>query len=200
MNTIYVEDLKRDRVFIETYLKYLKLDKEFMVQSVGGYTALFSHTFVNQLERILNREGRITVIFDADTPHNGGGYQARKEYLERKAAENNIPIELFLFPDNEHDGDFETLLEQLIPGKHKGLLSCFEAYEKCVSKKENPLYKTPSLKNKLHTYIYTFEKSKEEEKRFNSQDKDYCFGNPEYWNLDAPVLLPLKAFLERALK
>ncbi|MDH6305731.1 hypothetical protein M2459_002513 [Parabacteroides sp. PF5-5] len=199
-HTIYVEDKDRDRLFIEAYLHHLGISKEDVrVVSAKGYTRLFYETGILQnLEDTAQAGKKNIVIFDADYPENGGGFEERKQYLQKEAERIGKDIELFLFPNNKEDGDFETLLEQLVPEAHKGILSCFESYEKCLLKYNNPLYKIPDRKNKLHTYIYTFDKQdNEEEMRFKKQD--YCYENPEYWDLNAEALLPLKTFLETHL-
>ena len=195
MNTIYVEGL--DEVFIKAYLKHLNLEDKAAVQKTDGYTSLFTGAFLNKLDQTRREGGKNIVIFDADSETNGGGFEARLDYLNQKAAEHNLDLNIFLFPNNKSDGDYENLLEELVPDEHKGLLRCFEGYEACVGGHKNPLYRTPNRKNKLHTYIYTFEKSKEEDKLVSK--KDYLFNNPEYWNLNSSYLDPLKDFLKEHL-
>lgn len=198
-HTIYVEDKNRDKLFIEAYLRHLGIDKnKATVVSAKGYTSLFYEPGnLQRLEDTAQAGGKNMVIFDADFPTNEGGFGARIQYIQEQAKRIGKEIEVFLFPNNKDNGDFETLLEQLVPEKHKGLLTCFEVYESCISKRNNSLYKTPNRKNKLHTYIHTFVKSKGEEDRFKKQD--YCFDNPEYWDLNSDILLPLKVFLETHL-
>ena len=48
----------------------------------------------------------------------------------------------------------------------------------------------------LHSYLFTFVKSEEEEKKFKVS---FLYENPEYWDLNATALNPLKEFLNRVL-
>ena len=106
--------------------------------------------------------------------------------------------ELFLFPNDKEDGDFELLLEHIVNEEHTCLLKCFEGYEKCVAghvdNEGNPQYITPNRKAKIYAYLESIKKSKKELERFKNK-KEFFFDNPKYWNLEAEYLLPLKQFL-----
>lgn len=199
MTRIFVEG--RDKEFIEVYLSHLYRDTwkgKVEVISTGGYTSLYA-TEVNKskLEDTLRGGGVNLVIFDADFSSNGGSHDVRMSFLQLQLKHIGYTPEIFLFPDNKEDGDFETLLEKIINPSHMGLLSCFKGYEKCISGYNQPLYKTPNRKNMIHSYLYTFIKSEEDEKSFNK--KSYLYMNTEYWNLNVIHLDPLKEFLERNL-
>ena len=58
--------------------------------------------------------GTNLILFDADTVLNSGGFDKRKAELEQKLKDLDINAKLFLFPNNKDDGDFESLLEELV--------------------------------------------------------------------------------------
>lgn len=85
---------------------------------------------------------------------------------------------------------------------HKVFFDCFEDYEKCVSgvkdKLGQPLYNTPNLKGKLHTYMNAQKLSNKLRRRLGSGD--WLFSKTDYWDLHADALRPLIDFLSANLK
>ena len=105
-----------------------------------------------------------------------------------------IDYPLFLFPNNKDDGDFETLLENIInKDDHQQLLDCFGKYEGCIGKSNR--YNTPNRKAKMYAYITSFRHNKTNLKEVKKGN--WFFDDKEYWNLAAPYLFPLKDFLEK---
>ena len=80
---------------------------------------------------------------------------------------------------------------------HQLFFDCFEDYERCVSgvkdKSGEPLYNTPNLKGKLHTYMNAQKLSNKLRRKLGTGD--WLFDNTNYWNLNAVALQPLKDFL-----
>ena len=109
----------------------------------------------------------------------------------------------FIYPDNQSDGDIETLMEFAARRDlHPVFFDCFEDYEKCVSgvKDSNgqAIYNVPNLKGKLHTYMSAQKLSGRLRNRLGSGD--WLFDDRNYWNLDVVALRPLKDFLTENLK
>lgn len=119
-----------------------------------------------------------------------GGTLKQKEFYE-------IEFELFLWPNNHADGDFETLLLNLTQPKHHGLIDCYRRYEKGIKRlnKKRVRYMTQERKGCIYNYIASMKKSRTENERF----KQGCwnFNNPEYWNLENEHVQPLARFLEQ---
>ncbi|WP_278582626.1 DUF3226 domain-containing protein, partial [Prevotella denticola] len=135
---------------------------------------------------------KVVIIFDADSLGNNGGYETRKKEIEEVLEENNAQAELFLFPNNEEDGDFETLLEHLIQKeKHTQMLDCYADYETCLGND----YVHPNLKGKIFTYISAMKMSSSERRKLGNGE--WMFDNAEYWSLESDYLKPLKAFLQQ---
>ena len=166
MVKIFVEG--KDKIFIDSYIHNLIakaiISKEinFEIESLNGWTNLKNAN--NAFQENSDSGGKNIVILDADTLANGGGFNIRKEEIKQIKEENNLLFDLFLFPNNNGNGDFETLLEKVINQKHIGLLECFSNYEECISKYNQPnspiLYKLPIRKSKIYSYVDAFPKSK----------------------------------------
>lgn len=194
MTYIFLETGKpatSEAVFIKTLIENLGYNiSSNKVEFVNGYKNL-----VNVIPTIKARcaeGGKVIIIFDADSLGNNGGYETRKKEIEEVLGENNAQAELFLFPNNEEDGDFETLLEHLIQKeKHTQMLDCYADYETCLGND----YVHPNLKGKIFTYISAMKMSSSKRRKLGNGE--WMFGNAEYWSLESDYLKPLKAFLQQ---
>lgn len=201
MTRIFVEG--RDADFFDKYLLFLFGENagRWELIPTGGYTNLF--LVDQQFKENSDNGGTNLIVFDADSPENKGGFIVRKEYIEGQLKELSIVSDVFLFPNNKDDGDFELLLEHVINEEHRCLLDCFEGYECCVGGHldgdGNPMYVTPNRKAKMYAYVESFKKSRSQKERFKNK-KDYFFDNPKFWNLNSEYLLPLKNLLQMVIK
>ena len=193
MINIYLETGKKttsEYVFIEALLKTLDVDESlFRIECVNGKDNLQNaiNTFIANTEN----GGKNLIIFDADSPQNGGGFTKRKNELEETLKKLGVEADVFLFPNNRDDGDFETLIARLVQNdKHKRFFDCYEDYEKCLGTD----YLSPNLKGKLFTYISAMPMSKTKRDRLGQGQ--WLFENNEYWNLESEALEPLKGYLE----
>jgi hypothetical protein len=162
--------------------------------SLGGFTGI--PTQKNQF--LINRDSDIKniVVLDADSPENGGGLIQRKAQIERMLISIDTECSIFLMPNNNIDGDFETLLEYCIPEKHQTLYNCFESYNTCVLNLPNTgiPYRLPNRKAKLYAYLTSFSWSRTEFEAIKKNN--WKFENPELWNLETPKLDSLKQFFQ----
>lgn len=194
MTYIFLETGKpatSEAVFIKTLIENLGYNiSSNKVEFVNGYKNL-----VNVIPTIKARcaeGGKVVIIFDADSLGNNGGYETRKKEIEEVLGENNAQAELFLFPNNEEDGDFETLLEHLIQKeKHTQMLDCYADYETCLGND----YVHPNLKGKIFTYISAMKMSSSKRRKLGNGE--WMFDNAEYWSLESDYLKPLKEFLQQ---
>ena len=194
MTYIFLETGKpatSEAVFIKTLIENLGYNiSSNKVEFVNGYKNL-----VNVIPTIKARcaeGGKVVIIFDADSLGNNGGYETRKKEIEEVLEENNAQAELFLFPNNEEDGDFETLLEYLIQKeKHTQMLDCYADYETCLGND----YVHPNLKGKIFTYISAMKMSSSKRRKLGNGE--WMFDNAEYWSLESDYLKPLKEFLQQ---
>ena len=197
MTRIFVEG--RDKVFMEVYLAHLfgRNEGRWEVVSAGGYTKL--PLLDLQFKENSEAGGMNLDVFDADFEENGGGFVARKSYLQARLAELALEADLFLFPNDKADGDFETLLENIVNKEHECLLRCFEQYERCVAghcdAAGKPKYLLPTRKAKIYAYVESIKKSRREAERFKG-GKEFFFDDSRYWDLNSSYLFPLRTFLE----
>lgn len=198
MIRIYLETEKPatpERVFVNTILCHLKVDmNEFEIICVGGKDNL--RNVINKMkETVIQDHGCNLVIFDADGIENGGGFEKRKSEIETLLASSGVNADLFLWPNNKDDGDFETLVEKLIrQDLHKQFLYCFHDYEACLGKE----YLSPNRKGKLHTFV-SAQKGLSKKQRDGLGKGEWMFDNPNLWNLNSQELESLKDFLNKYL-
>ncbi|WP_423787010.1 DUF3226 domain-containing protein [Helicobacter pylori] len=204
-----------DRLFLGVYLFYLYFQekfpiKNFKVQNVDGKN--------NLSKRLLEIEkyDKTLIIFDADK-----NYESNKKEILKVVSKTKQTIsgeQIFLFPNNQDDGDLETLLLKI--ANHKEFINCFESYLDCIKKKEDYKPIKDIRKNMLYAYLeafglekffqYTWDtEKKNNEKKLIIDDKD---GGEieikdqykkdykkltEVIDFDSKSLIPLKNFLER---
>lgn len=178
---------------IAHYFPEAVVSKDFEVVGVDGWTNIANQSY--DFKQNTDESGTNLVVFDADEDRNGGGFEKRKASLEDFKKKAGIEFDLFLWPDNKGDGDFELLLSKVINAKHQCLLDCYDEFEKNVRQHDpkEEKYVTPGRKGKMYTYE-TLHKGLQ--KLGNEIKAGYWqFDNPEYWNLEGEKLKPLVEFL-----
>jgi hypothetical protein len=195
MTRIFIEsknDNTQEFNFLKAYLIHLgiSLDKvDFVHEDGKDNIRLDRNKF---LEAQAENKNNI-ILFDADKDG------VTKTMLDKFLADNpDIQATYFLFPNNEEDGNVETLLDHiLLKDNFQGFFGCFNDYEMCIKGQKdeagNVLYSTPNLKGKLYTFFTSLHlpnSKMKEVKRGN-----WLFNEPGYWDFDSPFLDPLKVFL-----
>ncbi len=141
---IFVEG-PSDKVFLEVYLYFLEdlPIKNFKVKDVKGKD--------NLSKRLLEIEkyDKTLIIFDADKDYESNKKEILKVVLKTKQTISEEQI--FLFPNNQDDGDLETLLLEI--AKHDEFLKCFEGYLECIKNKEYYKPIKSIRKNMLYAYL-----------------------------------------------
>ncbi len=162
---IYTEG-KSDKNFLSWCLDVWKNEDHFDqahfdIIYVEGKDKLFSDEFCKRIENILknkNQEYRqVCIIFDADikeeNQESDAGFDNKLKHIREKFKEKGIDFpreQIFLFPNNQDDGDLETLLSEI--ANHKEFINCFESYLDCIKKKEH--YKPIKNIRKSMWYAY----------------------------------------------
>ncbi|GAA7274938.1 hypothetical protein HpBGD95_02360 [Helicobacter pylori] len=210
---IFVEG-PSDKIFLEVYLYFLEYFpiKNFKVRSINGKCNLSSH--LNEIEQY----AKTLIIFDADKDYESN----KKEILKvvSKTQQKITEEQIFLFPNNQDDGDLETLLLEI--AKHKEIIQCFKRYLKCIECKcigikehHGPIKNI--RKNMLYAYLEVFElqkffqykwdtnnKKNEENIIIDDKGKIKEEHQEEYEKLKEVIdfksksLIPLKNFLEKS--
>lgn len=166
-----------DKDFLEMYCKYLKIDAE--IESIGGKDKLKNYKKLN------NNTKYFLIIFDADNNFNLSIQNIENQIKILKNKSKNYDI--FLFPNNNDNGNLEILVEKI--ANHKEILHCFEQYTNCIesAKNNNNNILLPAKKSKVFAYMSSFGfKNGVEVKDFNLND---------YVNFEDSYLKPLKKFL-----
>lgn len=206
MNKIFIEAKNKNTVeshFLQAIIDLFLPEKEVEFIYMNGIGNLFSETILNQISLAKENNEQVLVLADADTISKGYGYAKRQKEIETGMQRYDIQFSYFLYPNNHDDGDIEILIESAARHDlHSIFFDCFEDYEKCVSGAKdangNPLYNTPNLKGKLHTYISSQQLTKKQRDKLGSGN--WLFNNPNYWDLNVNTLQSLKDFLEQNLK
>jgi hypothetical protein len=108
------------------------------------------------------------------------------------------PIQYFLLPDNQSDGDLETLLVQIINQENKVIFDCWEGYENCLktSNGKEGVFTTPASKTKIYAYLEALlGESDSQKKKIKEAERNYQ--DATHWDLNAPALVNLKQFLDQ---
>ncbi|MFP6106420.1 DUF3226 domain-containing protein [Helicobacter pylori] len=159
---IFVEG-PSDKVFLEAYLYFLEdiPIKNFKVKDVTGKD--------NLSKRLLEIEkyDKTLIIFDADKDYESN----KKEILKvvSKTKQTISEEQIFLFPNNQDDGDLETLLLEI--AKHDKFLKCFEGYLECIKSKEHYKPIKNIRKNMLYAYLEVFELQKFFQYKWDTNNK-----------------------------
>ncbi len=161
---IYTEG-KSDKNFLSWCLNVWKnedhFDRDhFDIIYVEGKNKLFSDEFCKRIENILNNKDQaykqVCIIFDADkkeSQERDAGFDNKLKYIREEFKEKGIDFpreQIFLFPNNQDDGDLEILLSEI--ANHKEFINCFESYLDCIKKKEH--YKPIKNIRKSMWYAY----------------------------------------------
>ena len=170
--------------------------KDFDVIGTNGWTNIPN----NEYEFKENTDNGFAnlVIFDADEERNGGGFAIRQAEIQALKSDS-IDFDLFLWPDNQTDGDFELLLPKIVNPEHQCLLDCYEHFEDEVraNDPEEEKYDTPGRKGEMYSYISLQKMSQKQKKELS---KGYwMFDDSKYWDLSSDALKPLIDFLGKYL-
>ncbi|MGL2615683.1 DUF3226 domain-containing protein [Helicobacter pylori] len=142
---IFVEG-PSDKVFLEAYLYFLEdiPIKNFKVKDVTGKDNLSTKRLLE-----IEKYDKTLIIFDADKDYESNKKEILKVVSKTK---QTIPKEqIFLFPNNQDDGDLETLLLEI--ARHDEFLKCFERYLECIKNKEHYKPIKDIRKNMLYAYL-----------------------------------------------
>jgi hypothetical protein len=134
-----------------------------------------------------NKEDNKTTILILDADND---FAARQNEVINDFAKEQIPIQLFLFPNNKSIGSLESLLCEIAIVRN--IIDCFEAYETCITG-----HQAPVLKSKVFAYLDALlpEKNKKTDKNDLIHEKNRNYRNKAHWNLNHIYLDPLKHFL-----
>jgi hypothetical protein len=162
-----------------------------------------------QFEQYALQGSTSLIIFDADSQKQRTTYAQTRARIEQEMTElqsliavNRPTVELwfeiFLLPNNEDEGDLETLLERIINPANQPILDCWQSYEQCLGKipRDGMVSLTlPARKSKIYSYVEVLHGSSEKEREQAKEAlRDYT--NTHDWQLTHPAKTPLYEFLQ----
>ncbi|GAA8362816.1 hypothetical protein Hpkin12_01410 [Helicobacter pylori] len=192
---IFVEGLS-DKIFLEVYLYFLEdfPIKNFKVKDVTGKDNLPNRLLENE------KYDKTLIIFDADKDYESNKKEILKVVSKTQQQQKIIEEQIFLFPNNQDDGDLETLLLEI--AKHDEFLKCFEGYLECIKSKEHyePIKKI--RKSKWYAYLealgledLTKTDIFDNEGKIKKKHKEEYERLKEVVDFNSKSLIPLKNFL-----
>ncbi len=209
---IYTEG-KSDRNFLGWYLNFLKCKDRFDIFDIEGKDKLILGEFPEIIEKILKNKHQtykqVCIIFDADKKESQEidvGFDNKLKHICKELKEKGIDFsreQIFLFPNNQDDGDLEDLLLKI--AKHKEFINCFESYLDCIKKKEHYKPIKNIRKNMLYAYLealgledlYTKKNIFDIEGKVKNEYKEDYERLKKVIKFESDILAPLKNFLER---
>ena len=179
-----IGDVKFLKDYIEEVFTVTLYDEEF--DTLGSWSGYKTGGILKASIRQNTEDDKATIlILDADNNFNDRQQQVIDDF-----AGFNIPINLFLFPNNNNSGSLESILcETAI---EKQIIQCFEEYEICIAG-----HQTLVIKSKVFAYLDALLPSanKKNDKNDLIQEKNRNYRNENHWNLHHEFLNPLKEFL-----
>lgn len=210
---IYTEG-KSDRNFLGWYLNFLKYKDHFDIFDIEGKDKLISGEFLEKIDKILNNKHQtykqVCIIFDADkkeSQERNAGFDNKLAHICKELKEKRIDFpreQIFLFPNNQDDGDLETLLPEI--ANYKEFINCFESYLDCIKKKEHYKPIKNIRKSMWYAYLealgleelYTKKNIFDTEGKVKDQYRENYERLKKAIEFESDLLNPLKNFLELA--
>ncbi|WRA95741.1 hypothetical protein E5L37_01835 [Helicobacter pylori] len=212
---IYTEG-ESDKKFLSWCLDVWKNEDHFDqayfdIIHVEGKDQLFSDGLCKNIKSILNNEDhrykQVCIIFDADikkeNQESDAGFDNKLKHIREKFKEKGTDFpkeQIFLFPNNQDDGDLETLLSEI--AKYDEFLKYFEGYLECIKSKEHykPIKKI--RKNMLYAYLEALGLENltkidifDSEGKIKEKHKEEYEKLKEVIDFNSKSLIPLKDFL-----
>ncbi len=212
---IYTEG-ESDKKFLSWCLDVWKNEDHFDqayfdIIHVEGKDQLFSDGLCKNIKSILNNEDhrykQVCIIFDADikkkNQESDAGFDNKLKHIREKFKEKGTDFpkeQIFLSPNNQDDGDLETLLSEI--AKYDEFLKYFEGYLECIKSKEHykPIKKI--RKNMLYAYLEALGLENltkidifDSEGKIKEKHKEEYEKLKEVIDFNSKSLIPLKNFL-----
>jgi hypothetical protein len=105
-------------------------------------------------------------------------------------AKFEIPVRLYLFPNNTDNGNLESLLAEIAVDRK--IMDCFLEYEKCVTGHPKPLNDS-RIYSYLDMVLYPNHKNHAGKDLRKEEFRNYK--NSAHWNLEHEYVNPLREFL-----
>lgn len=161
-------------------------DKEdfFVLPSWAGYKN--NGQVIQDIKENHDDDKATILILDADND-----FANRQTTVNKDFQSYNLPIKLFLFPNNADAGNLEDMLTQIAVNRQ--IIECFSQYEQCIQG-----YQLPVSKARIFAYLDALLRARN--KKNNSKDllqpENRNYRNSDHWDLHHNYLTPLHTFLK----
>lgn len=183
MITIFVEGAY-DEKFINSIIKqFCHIEAKFMIINCKGWQGI--KLLRNNMRQNKDKGGKNFIIFDADDNPT-----KRREEILNLIGDPSIVDDIFLVPNNNDEGNLDTLLLNITRTSNSLLNNCFDKYRECINSLGNG-YKIPDDKTKVFAHLSGLGKPYQIEK-INYLDEDI-------WDLNHPLVKNLIVYLDRIL-
>ena len=184
-------------VFVDMLCKKYIGHGKYRIVYVDGYTNFKlesekPESVKQSMQDAFDECSKFIILFDADKD-----FAKRKTLIDtwvkkhQQIIDKKFEYDIFLFPDNQSNGNFEDLLKGIVNDKHRKIFCCLDAMQNCLEKEGYGNYH-PDLKQKIYVYLTCLV-----DKEYKIKSNDYLFENKEYWNLDHPDLQELEKFFKK---
>lgn len=168
----------------------------------GGWTKLEKKTSVLLDPVRSEHSGKNLIIFDADGKNNEGGFAKRKNQLKIIGKNLNVEFEIFLFADDETDGDLESFYSSCFKKDKVFFKDCWDNMYNCIVENNSIRLdlKVPTSAEMVYSYVDLFKKYKEEQYENKKSKRNYF--DKGLWDFDFENNINLKnltKFLENNL-
>ena len=162
----------------------VQLSEDFFypLNSWGGYKN--NGQAIGTIRENFEKGQETVLILDADTQ-----FAQRQTEVLNDFNNYGIPVNLFLFPNNNANGNLETLLTEIAIDRK--LINCFLSYEQCVGG-----YNLPLDKSRIYSYLDTLLPLDSKTTRNDlRKEENRNYRNSAHWNLHHEYLQPFHDFL-----
>lgn len=147
-----------------TEIRLEKTNLKVILRQIGGWAQIKNKDIQSQLSEDVEKADISLIIFDVDDDsgiHPDGGFENRFNAIQ-KAIDHwklnkkiDFDTDIFLLPNNQDDGDIETLLHSIIPLDKKPGMDCVKQFYECLESKKilDPTIKIPD-KHKIYQTNY----------------------------------------------
>ena len=212
MKKLIITEGEDDQKFFSGLLSFLEI-KDVKVFAANGHRSSKSDIFaISSIKQKLHteadeRKSKILITCDADLVEVGGkkdGFARTKEEFEKlitllKKEENEEDglqrdIEYFILPDNNSEGNLESLFLDCL-AINKSSLDCVDEYLNCLLSKNISLKQ--NSKTKALSLIAPIGEGDIYKVGYAAYDQKTEKHREGYWNFEAPALKTLSDFLKK---
>ncbi len=179
------EDIRFLQDFIQFHFGKIVERNSFI--DIGGKTETLQKS-VAKIQSSTEKGNTNLLIFDADDED----YSSTLKKVAAKALELSLSIDtIFLLPNNEEQGNLETLLKSCIDPKNRQLLQCIKDFEICKRKLGLSNLRDIDAKGELHIYQGSFAGSG------IAKATKRTYLDEQIWNLNCEQGVALKNLLKK---